>query len=271
MPDGSPLPDGHLIGTATIEVVSERFSFEVVDALHYDELRPEYAPEAVAWVARRCDLGAGSHLVDLAAGTGRLSGRFVKLEVDVVAVEPAANMRAVLERRFPTVRAIVATAESMPFDDGSVDAIVVGNAFHHFDRETAMVEIRRVLRPGGGLALFWAWPDEEEQVKIPGMRAIYDVVEPARAESEIAAAHRTWAKLPDTAEGFGPFERREFPASHIVPAARLVDLYATSSDIVSMPAPTRAALLDRIRELSGALPETLQLPQRTVVDLCVRA
>jgi SAM-dependent methyltransferase len=251
--------------------MTERFSFEVVDALHYDELRPEYAPEAVAWVARRCGLGPGSNVVDLAAGTGRLSGRFVELGVDVVAVEPAANMRAVLERRFPTVRAIVATAESMPFDDGSVDAVVVGNAFHHFDREAAMAEIGRVLHPGGGLGVFWAWPDEEEQVKIPGMRAIYDLVEPARAESAIAAAHRSWADPPVAPEGFEPFERREFPASHVVPAARLVDLYATSSDIVSMPGPTRDALLERIEQLSAALPETLHLPQRTVVDLSIRS
>jgi len=250
--------------------VPERFSFEVVDALHYDELRPEYAPEAVAWVAERHGLGPGARVIDLAAGTGRLSGRFVELGVDVVAVEPAANMRAVLERRFPSVRAIVARAESMPFDEGSVDAVVVGNAFHHFDHDAAMAEIRRVLRPGGALALFWAWPDEEELVKIPGMRAIVDLIEPARGESAIAAAHRTWAERPDTVEGFGPFERRAFPTSHVVPAARLADLYATSSDIVSMPAGTRDALLDRIRELSGALPETLHLPQRTVVDLCVR-
>jgi len=250
--------------------VTERFSFEVVDALHYDELRPEYAPEAVAWVAERHGLGPGARVIDLAAGTGRLSGRFVELGVDVVAVEPAANMRAVLERRFPSVRAIVARAESMPFDEGSVDAVVVGNAFHHFDHDAAMAEIRRVLRPGGGLALFWAWPDEEELVKIPGMRAIVDLIEPARGESAIAAAHRTWAEPPDTVEGFDPFERRAFPTSHVVPAARLADLYATSSDIVSMPAGTRDALLDRIRELSGALPETLHLPQRTVVDLCVR-
>jgi SAM-dependent methyltransferase len=192
------------------------------------------------------------------------------LGVEVVAVEPAANMRAVLERRFPTVRVIVATAESMPFDDASVDAVVVGNAFHHFDRDAAMAEIHRVLRPGGGLALFWAWPDEEGQRKIPGVREIYDVVDAARVESVIAAAHRTWAELPAAAEGFGPFERREFPAMHVLPAARLVDLYATSSDIVSMPVPTRDALLDRVRELSGALPETLDLPQRTVVDLCIR-
>lgn len=250
--------------------MSERFNFEVVDALDYDELRPQYAPSAIAWIAERCGLGPGSRVVDLAAGTGRLSGRFLAGGVDVIAVEPAANMRAVLEERFPAVRAVVATAESMPFDGGTIDAVVVGNAFHHFERDAAMSEIRRVLRPGGGLALFWAWPDEEGQMEIAGMQAIYEVVEASRAESLIAAAHRSWAELPATVEGFGPFERREFPAIHDIPASRLADLYATSSDIVSMPGPTRARLLDRVRQLSRALPETLHLPQRTVVDLCVR-
>src|SRR5688572_6313495 len=246
------------------------FSFEIVDALHYDELRPEYSPEAVAWVAERAGLGPGSSVVDLAAGTGRLSGRFVQLGVDVVAVEPAANMRAVLEDRFPTVRAIVARAESMPFDDGTIDLVVVGNAFHHFEREAAMAEIHRVLRPGGALAVFWAWPAEEEQRMIPGIRAIWEAVEETRGESAIASAYRSWAELPIAAEGFEPFERREFPAIHVVPAARLADLYATSSDVVSLPPETRDAFLGRVRELARALPETLHLPTRTVVDLCAR-
>lgn len=246
------------------------FNFEVVDALDYDELRPEYAPEAVAWVAERGGIASGSRVVDLAAGTGRLSGRFLQLGVDLIAVEPAANMRAVLEERFPSVHAIVARAESMPLDDGAIDLVVVGNAFHHFDRDAAMAEIHRVLRPGGALAVFWAWPAEEEQLKIPGMEAIYQVVEETRGESAIMAAHRSWAELPATFNGFDPFERREFPVTHVVPAARLADLYATSSDIVSMPAPTRVWLLDRIRQLSRGLPATLHLPGRTVVDLCTR-
>jgi SAM-dependent methyltransferase len=250
--------------------VSERFSFEVVDALDYDELRPEYAPDAVAWVAERCGLGPGSRVVDLAAGTGRLSGRFLQIGVDVIAVEPAANMRAVLEQRFPAVHTIVATAESMPIDDGTIDAVVVGNAFHHFERVAAMAEIHRVLHPGGALAVFWAWPAEEEQLRIPGMRPIHEALEETWAESAITAAHRSWAELPATVDGFDPFERREFPATHVLPAARLADLYTTFSDVVSMPAATRAWLLDRISELSRGLPETLHLPGRTVVDLCAR-
>ncbi len=237
-----------------------RFNFEVVDALHYDELRPEYAPEAVAWVAERCGLGAGSSVVDLAAGTGRLSSRFLDLGVDVVAVEPAANMRAVLEERFPTVRAIVASAESMPLEDAAIDAVVVGNAFHHFDRDAAMAEIHRVLRPGGALAVFWAWPAEEEQLRIPGMRPIYEAVDETYAEAAIMAAHRSWAEPPATVEGFDPFERREFPATHVLPAARLADLYATFSDVISLPAPTRARLLDRIGSFARYSPRRCSSP-----------
>lgn len=246
------------------------FDFEVVDATDYDELRPEYAPEAVAWVAQRAGLGAGSMIVDLAAGTGRLSGRFLQIGVDVIAVEPAGNMRAVLKDRFPTVRAIVARAEAMPLDDRAIDLVVVGNAFHHFDRDAAMAEIRRILRPGGALTLFWAWPADEEQLQIPGMRAIYEAVDGTHAEAAIMAAHRSWADPPATMDGFDPFERREFAATHVMPAARLADLYATFSDVVSLPSPTRTWLLERIKQLSRELPETVHLPQRTVVDLCVR-
>jgi SAM-dependent methyltransferase len=246
------------------------FNFEVIDALDYDELRPEYAPEAVALVAERVGIAPGSRVVDLAAGTGRLSGRFLQLGVDLIAVEPAPNMRAVLQKRFPSVHAIVARAESLPLDDGAIDLVVVGNAFHHFDRDAAMAEIRRILRPGGALALFWAWPADEEQRQIPGMRAIYEAVDGTHAEAAIMAAHRSWAE-PPTVDGFDPFERREFSATHVLPAARLADLYATFSDVVSLPSPTRTWLLDRIRQLSSELPETLHLPQRTVVDLCVRS
>ena len=150
--------------------MSPRFSFEVVNALDYDELRPSYAPEAVAWVAERSSLRAGSIVVDLAAGTGQLSRRFAPLDVDLVAVEPAANMRAVMADRVPTVRIEDGTAEAIPRADRSVDAVVVGNAFHHFERRAAFAEIHRVLRPGGVLALFWAWQLEEEHLSIPGMR-----------------------------------------------------------------------------------------------------
>jgi SAM-dependent methyltransferase len=250
--------------------MSSRFSFEVVDAADYDELRPSYAPEAIAWVAERGSLRHGSTVVDLAAGTGQLSRRFAELGVDLVAVEPATNMRAVLEERLPLVRVVDGTAEAIPLEDRSVDAVTVGNAFHHFERRAAFEEIRRVLRPGGAFALLWAWPLEEEQPSIPGMREIDEVVEATRASNEIATAYRSWKEPPPDAKGFGPFERREFPLTHVIPSARLPDLYATSSDVASLPHTVRKDLLGRIRRLSHGLPDTLHLPARSVVDLCVR-
>jgi predicted RNA methylase len=92
--------------------VAERFTFDAVDAFDYEEHRPGYAPEAVAWVAKRSGIVPGPLVVDLAAGTGQLSRRFVALGVDVVAVEPASNMRAVLTEQVPDVRAVDGTAES---------------------------------------------------------------------------------------------------------------------------------------------------------------
>lgn len=248
--------------------MSSRFSFEVVDAADYDELRPGYAPEAVTWVAERGSLRDGSVVVDLAAGTGQLSRRFADLGAEVIAVEPAANMAAVLRERQPTIRIEHGTAEAIPIGDRSADAVVVGNAFHHFDRDAAFLEIHRVLRPGGVLALFWAWPLEDEQRSLPGMQELYEIVETARGSNEIATAYRTWQTPPADADGFGPFERREFRAMHVLPSARLADLYATSSDVASMPASARSDLLARIRLLAAGLPETLRLPGRTVVDLC---
>ena len=252
-------------------MMSSRFSFEVVNALDYDELRPSYAPEAVAWVAERGSLRSGSVVVDLAAGTGQLSRRFAPLDVDLIAVEPAANMRVVLADRVPTARIEEGTAEAIPCADRSVDAVVVGNAFHHFEGRAAFAEIHRVLRPGGVLALFWAWPLEEEHLSIPRMREIDQVVEAVRASNEIATAYRSWSEVPATARGFGPFERREFPVTHVIPSARLADLYATSSDVASLEEPVRRDLLDRVRRLSRELPETLHIPGRTVVDCCVRS
>jgi SAM-dependent methyltransferase len=210
----------------------------------------------------------------LAAGTGQLSRRFCGLDVNVVAIEPAANMRAVLRERLPAVRVLAGAAEAIPLEDGTVDAIIVGNAFHHFDLQGAFQEIRRVLRPSGALALFWAWPLQEEQLRrYPGLRGpvkVDEVVDATRASAEIATAYRSLAESARAADGFGPFERREFPVTHIVPSARLADLYATSSDVASLPARIRVDLLDRIRQLSRGLPEILRLPARSVVDLCLR-
>jgi SAM-dependent methyltransferase len=254
-------------GSLPFDVVGTGFSFELVDADAYDALRPDYAPEAVAWVGARGSLGKGSLVVDLAAGTGQLSKRFTLLGVKLVAVEPAGNMRLVIEERLPSVRVLDGSAEAIPLVDGSADAVVVGNAFHHFNVEHAFEEIRRVLRPGGALALFWAWPAAAEY---PGDPEVEDAVKGVPRATAIVTVYQSWAQPPPPVQGFTAFERREFPTMHVIPSSRLADLYATSSHVASLPSEVRTDLLVRIREISRGLPEVLELPARSVVDLCYR-
>ncbi len=246
------------------------FSFEHVNATDYDELRPTYAPESVRWVAERARLEPGALVVDLAAGTGQLSRRFASLGVRVIAVEPADNMRAVLATNLPEVHAVPGTAEVIPVGDGEADVVVVGNAFHHFDAEGAFAEIRRVLRPEGALALFWARTDRHADGLRMGLREIDELVERERGSSPIVEAYRAWYEPPEHVDGFTTLERRSFPTTRTVPSARLADLFATSSDIASLPEPQRSRLLARIGELAAELPETLELPERSDVHLWFR-
>jgi len=260
------------------------FDFEAVDARDYEELRPSYAPEAVAWVADRANLEPASTVIDLAAGTGQLSRGFAAIGCRVIAVEPAANMRAVLRDRVPGVTALAGTAERIPVEDGTADALVVGNAFHHFDPDRAFTEIQRVLRANGALALFWARGDEAHGPALPGdssivagdaattsvLRDIERVVEEVRGSSAFVDAYLSWFE-PHPAKGFTSFERRPFPLTHVIPSDHVADLYATSSDIASLPPDVRGHLLARIAELAAGLPEMLELAQRSEVYLYFRA
>lgn len=128
----------------------------------YERGRPGYADDVVAWLVDRLTIGPGRTVVDLAAGTGKLTRLLVPTGADVVAVEPVSAMRAELRVAVPGVVVHDGTAEVLPFDDASVDAVTVAQAFHWFDAEAAMVELARVLRPGGGLGLVWNQRDTRE-------------------------------------------------------------------------------------------------------------
>jgi SAM-dependent methyltransferase len=249
--------------------VGTGFSFEVVDATAYDDLRPGYARKAVAWVAERGGLNNSSLVLDVAAGTGQLARIIVPLGFRCVAVEPAQNMRSVLKQRIAGLPVVAATAEALPFPDAAADALVVGNAFHHFDAEQAFEEARRVLRHGGVLALFWARaaPDAFDD---PIIRRINELRNKRTNSSAIAEAYRSWFGLPPPTPGFTPFERRRFSLSHVIPSRRYVDLYATSSDIAALPERERVSLLAEMKSLADELPETIDLLAQSEVDVCLR-
>ncbi|HEY5151873.1 MAG TPA: class I SAM-dependent methyltransferase [Mycobacterium sp.] len=127
-------------------------------AIGYARFRPGYPPAAVGAAlppdARR--------VLDLGAGTGKLTAALVERGLDVVAVEPLPGMLAELVWRLPSVPAVLGSAEEIPLRDGIFDCVVVGQAFHWFDHDRALSEIARVLRPGGTLSLLWNHDDETD-------------------------------------------------------------------------------------------------------------
>ena len=125
-------------------------SFDLV-ADEYERTRPTYPPALLDALP----LGADASVLDLGAGTGKLTRVLAERYRDVTAVEPLANMRAMLERVVPGVTALAGSAEQIPLDDGSVDGVFAAQAFHWFDKSVALPEIARVLRSGGVFAIVW--------------------------------------------------------------------------------------------------------------------
>ncbi|MEO5900927.1 MAG: class I SAM-dependent methyltransferase [Ilumatobacteraceae bacterium] len=134
-------------------------SFDATAAA-YELGRPGYPAAAIEWWVRQGAFPFGGTVLDLAAGTGKLTRSLVARGCDVVAVEPLANMRAELAAVLPGMRTLDGTAEQVPLPDGCVDAVFVGQAFHWFDQPVALAEIHRVLRPGGGSGLGLIWNDD---------------------------------------------------------------------------------------------------------------
>ena len=135
----------------------------------YDRGRPSYPREAVEWL-----VGPGPRsILELGAGTGKLTRALVELGHDVHATDPDEAMLDVLRRHLPDVRTSVGGAESIPAPDLSYDVVIAGQAFHWFDLDKALPEISRVLNPGGTLALAWNQRDES----IPWVRKLGRLIE----------------------------------------------------------------------------------------------
>lgn len=132
-------------------------------ARDYERGRPGWPAEALETVLGELDLGSAATVVDLGAGTGKLTRELRQRVGRVIAVEPSDSMRDVLRSAVPGVEPLDGAAEALPLADASVDAVFVGDAFHWFATRAAVAEIARVVRAGGGLVLMWnshAWGDE---------------------------------------------------------------------------------------------------------------
>ena len=139
-------------------------SFESV-AAEYERHRPGYPEEALRWAAEQLGLAPGARVLDVGAGTGKLTRGLVAAGFEVVAVEPGATMLDQLRLAVPEAEALVAPAESIPLPDETVDAAFAGQAYHWFDRARALPELQRVIRPAGGLILLWNWWNERDPLQ----------------------------------------------------------------------------------------------------------
>lgn len=226
------------------------------EAAAYERGRPSYPPEAIDWL-----LPAGARdVLDLGAGTGKLTTRLVERGLDVVAVDPLAEMLELLSSALPDTPALLGTAEQIPLPDDSVDAVLVAQAWHWFDPQQAVAEVARVLRPGGRLGLVWNHRDErlgwvKDLGRIIGHEddpLNREVVLPARF-ADVTRHHVEWT-------------------SYLTPQA-LIDLVASRSYCITSPAAVRTRTLDRVRELLATHPALanstgLALPYITV---CIAA
>jgi SAM-dependent methyltransferase len=241
-------------------------------AAAYAEHRPDYPPDAVLWcVAPRGRDIAGLRVLDLGAGTGKLTALLAERGADVTAVEPDAAMLAELRRRLPSVRAAVGPAEQIPLPDGSVDAVLCAQSLHWFDLSRALPEIARVLTPGGVLGALWNSDDD----RVPWVAGLRDAAEGAAAPTvssrRAEAAHFTAEQF---GQRFAPVERAEFANAQLRTADSLVALMATHSQVLVLPPAEQRRLLGQARAYLASRPETaageFELPMVTSALRAVR-
>jgi SAM-dependent methyltransferase len=230
--------------------------FEGADV--YERGRPDYPAAAVARIVSKLDLRPGRTVLDLAAGTGKLTRLLVPSKANVIAVEPVREMRAELERRVRGVVVLAGTAERMPLTDRYVDAVTVGQAFHWFKQDEALREIHRVLQPGGGVALIWNARDERHPVQA-ALSEVFDAFEgdtPRRKQ-------RDWRTLLPDSGLYERCERALFEHEQPVDEQGLVERVVSTSFIAAASQAVRDEVEARVRGIARAAEQPIRLPYMT--------
>lgn len=216
----------------------------------YERGRPAYPPQATGWLSAQLGLGPGRTVVDVGAGTGKLTRALLPSGAVVIAVEPVAAMRDVLARELPGVRVLEGTAESLPLDDAAADAIVAGQAFHWFDGPVALAKFHGVLRPGGRLGLIWNARDLQQ----PLQRAIDELTEPLRGSAPSLGSGK-WRTAFERSALFKPVGERKIPFELELDPDTFVDRIRSVSFVAALDAERSGDLLERVRRLAAQHPE----------------
>lgn len=244
----------------SLHPLAERFA-SVADS--YERGRPEYAPAAVGALQGELRLKPGSIVLDLAAGTGKLTRALLAAGLDVVAVEPQSAMRDLLAAKIGRERVRDGLAEAIPLDDASVEAVAVADAFHWFDQRAALEEIGRVLRPGGGLAVLSTIPDwsgaswaHELGSLVAGSRPQHPYFDGPPWRDSVRASGR-WTNLREI----------RVTSSQSADPERIVDHLASMSWVAALAEPRRADMIAQMRTLIQAGQTPAELPVHVVLGL----
>lgn len=220
----------------------------------YERGRPGYRGEVVEWLVKQLELGPGRTVLDVAAGTGKLTRELVASGATVVAIEPVPAMRAVLEQVVPHALALDGTAEALPIDDGAVDAITAASAFHWFDGPVAAAEFHRVLRAGGKVALLW----NRRRLDQPIHRAVDEIIGPYRRQTP--SHHRgEWREPLESGGLFVPAAERQIPFEQVLDADRFVDRFSSISFVAALPDGEREQVIERLAAVAASADHPVRL------------
>ena len=244
--------------------LAARFA-EVADA--YERGRPEYPPAVAGALAAELRIPPGGRVLDLAAGTGKLTRALLGIGLDVVAVEPQEPLRELLAARIGAERVRDGVAEAIPLPDASVAAVTVADGFHWFDHAAALAEIARVLQPGGGLAVLSTVPDwsgtswaDEVGTLLMGLRPEHPHFDGPPWQDAVRA-QGGWTEL------------REVRVTASQPASpeQVVDHVGSMSWVAALPEEQRAETLARVREVVSAGETPPEMPVLVVIGLTALA
>jgi SAM-dependent methyltransferase len=206
----------------------------------YQAARPGYPAEAVEWL-----VGDAVRVLDLGAGTGKLTRALVALDRDVVAVDPVEEMLEELEVQVPGVPRILGTAEDIPIEDGSVDAVVAGQAWHWFIPSRAVPEIARVLRPGGVLGLVW----NSRDTSVGWLREAGEIM---HERHDASASFEQYVQI---GPPFGAIEEHTVAWTERMSRARFLDLVRSRSYFITAGPAEQRETIARLEELLARHPD----------------